>query len=523
MTGESKNNLYASLGPAPTPLCPQRWPGADHEAEKTLLWSLKDNHEKWHLYFNDKGFHNHATHHLLAKYALGASGPLINAVYDAEASYQRPAIKSPEPVKEQNFVNHLGKEEYYSGYLEFFTSILLEKGIPATLEEFIFSNKYNYDPQVKDDDEQPRMLSRFLSGVLHPWIHTGYGVEFDLIGQTAEGLAQTAVHRAGGDKAVPLSRFQTPPSGLASSAVSRLTSALPSLSLNSTGQSAQTTGETAFSVLSRLLADPMCIIASMGPTAGKSPVEMESIVAALIKKAFERCGDIVRKAAEEWLPLDGPEPSEATLNHKMEEIIWMNVALYAICGWTDAKQFNADFFLMHLVTSALFLPSLLAPSVLPMSSRRHLLQAYFSICVSTWISRGRPALAIRDFMARTDAHITPPGVKPDPHKDALPHDDKKLQVNANAWLPIVQTTLVHPDEHLCKTQRALAHFAVLYGDRPKEYWKNEGAHNLDGLEELDGTLFARAAALTANRLGWMVEGEEKGHWDFDGFFGDESA
>ncbi|KZT20020.1 hypothetical protein NEOLEDRAFT_1158829 [Neolentinus lepideus HHB14362 ss-1] len=523
MTGESKDNLYTSIGSAPSPLCPQRWPGSDHEAEKTLLWTLKDNHEKWHTFFNDEGFHNHATHHLLAKYALGATGPLIKASYDVDASYQRPAIKSPEPVGVQNFASHLCEQEYYSGYLKFFTSVLLEKGIPATLEEFIFSNKYNYDSQIKDDDKQPRLLSRFLSGVFHPFIHTGYGVEFDLIGQVAEGLAQTAVHEAGADKAVPLSYFRIPSAGVASSAVSRLTSALPSLSLTPSSQSVQTTGESAFSILSRLLADPVCILASMGPTAGKTPVQLDGIVRALVEKSFEQCGDIVREAAEEWLPVSGPEPSEETLNQKMEEMIWTTVALYAICGWSNAKQFNADFFLMHLVTSSLFLPSFLAPSVLPMSSRRLLLHSYFSTCISTWISRGRPALAIRDFMARTEAHPTPPGPKPEPHKGALPPNDKKLQVNANAWLPIIQATLVHPDDHLCKTQRALAHFAVLYGNRPKGYWKNSAAHNLDGLEELDGTLFVRAAALTADRLGWIIEGKEMGRFDFDGFFGEESA
>lgn len=256
---------------------------------------------------------------------------------------------------------------------------------------------------------------------------------------------------------------------------------------------------------------------------GKTPDEIEEVVASLIKKSFEQCGDIVRKAAEEWLPVDGPEPSEQALNSKMEEMIWTNVSLYAICGWSDAKQFNADFFLMHLVTSALFLPSLLAPSVLPMRSRRLLLHSYFTTCVSTWISRGRPALAIRDFMTRTDPHLTPPGPKPEPHKDALPPHNAKLQTNANAWLPIVHSTLAHPDEHLCKIQRALAHFASLYGNRPKGYWKAQRTENLDGLEELDGTLFARAAGLTANRLGWMMDGEEKGSWDFDGFFEHDKA
>lgn len=31
------------------------------------------------------------------------------------------------------------------------------------------------------------MLSRFIGGLLHPLIHTGYGAEFGLLGMSAEG------------------------------------------------------------------------------------------------------------------------------------------------------------------------------------------------------------------------------------------------------------------------------------------------------------------------------------------------
>lgn len=97
----------------------------------------------------------------------------------------------------------------------------------------------------------------------------------------------------------------------------------------------------------------------------------------------------------------------------------------------------------------------------------------------------------------------------------------------NPWLPIVQTTLVHPNEHLCKLQRALWHFADVYGGRAKGRWveqdkdNGESAQGLEGLKELDGTLFIRAAGLTADRLGWMREGEEKKDWDRLGFYKDE--
>lgn len=76
---------------------------------------------------------------------------------------------------------------------------------------------------------------------------------------------------------------------------------------------------------------------------------------------------------------------------------------------------------------------------------------------------------------------------------------------------------MHPNEHLPKAQRALAHFASVYGLTEKGYWKGKQTE-LEGAELLDGTLFVRVAGLTASALGWIREGERKGEWDFTGFW-----
>ena len=55
--------------------------------------------------------YSHASHHLIAIYALGASGPLIDAAYQTHVKYMRPAFDSPEPVSVTNFWEHLGKRE----------------------------------------------------------------------------------------------------------------------------------------------------------------------------------------------------------------------------------------------------------------------------------------------------------------------------------------------------------------------------------------------------------------------------
>jgi hypothetical protein len=77
---------------------------------------------------------------------------------------------------------------YFNAYMDFFTCYVQEKGISATLEDFIFSPKVNLgtNPQLAVD-KQPQMLNRFLAGVLHPMIHTAYGTEFNLPGMIVEG------------------------------------------------------------------------------------------------------------------------------------------------------------------------------------------------------------------------------------------------------------------------------------------------------------------------------------------------
>lgn len=99
-----------------------------------------------------------------------------------------------------------------------------------------------------------------------------------------------------------------------------------------------------------------------------------------------------------------------------------------------------------------------------------------------------------------------------PHSDTL----DKANPNPNPWFPLLQTTLAHPNEHLPKIQRTLAFWAAKYGTRQAGYFKDATANaesKLDGLELLDGSLFIRAAGLTAKQLGWIREGDEKGDWD----------
>ena len=126
---------------------------------------------------------------------------------------------------------------------------------------------------------------------------------------------------------------------------------------------------------------------------------------------------------------------------------------------------------------------------------------------------GRPQINITHFYKEITAHPTPPGALPNPAKETL--NPPNLKLTPNPWLPLVQTTLVHPNEHLPKIQRALAYYAQVYGTVEAGTFAGT---ELEGAEKLDGTVFIRTAGETANKIGWMREGEDKEEWDFEGFF-----
>ena len=113
----------------PSVLSPRVFPGIDASSTDALIKTLSDNHVRWHIFFNYKGFHkyvtrqkvqvsvfdmsrSHAAHHLLAIWSLGAPGPVIEAAYATHCEYQRPAFAAPGLINNHNFYKHLGDERY---------------------------------------------------------------------------------------------------------------------------------------------------------------------------------------------------------------------------------------------------------------------------------------------------------------------------------------------------------------------------------------------------------------------------
>ena len=163
---------------------------------------------------------------------------------------------------------------------------------------------------------------------------------------------------------------------------------------------------------------------------------------------------------------------------------------------------------MHIVTSSLFLPSLIA--YLSPRSQVLLLRGYLLTVLAWWVLRGRPALNIKTFLATMSVEPSVPAT-PTPKAPLT----TETTPTPNPFLPILQSAITHPHDHLIKIQRAFAHFDTLYGRRPAGYFKGT---ELEDAELLDGSLFLRAALLTADYIGWVREGKESRQFSFEGFF-----
>lgn len=163
--------------------------GITPETTRIVCELLQDNHETHHVFFNDKGFHNHIVHQLLAQYDLGAPVSVLKEAYKRESHYQRPRLDVKPKVladlsDENKWGEYLGKEAYYHSFLEHFQKQMEAIGWQETVNKTLFSKT-----ELADD-----MLVRTFGGLLHPFIHLGYGVEFSLPVIVAEALAQAAVH-----------------------------------------------------------------------------------------------------------------------------------------------------------------------------------------------------------------------------------------------------------------------------------------------------------------------------------------
>ncbi|KAG8680677.1 hypothetical protein FRC09_018053 [Ceratobasidium sp. 395] len=373
----------------------------------------------------------------------------------------------------------------------FFNDEIQKHGLASTFEKFVFSHDANWG------QGEPRMLDRFLAGLLHPMIHFGHAAEFGVPGMAVEGLAECAVHKVVYQKLFDESFFDQD----GSNASGYLALLISALSFNSTTIKPKAHTH-AFTILARVLADSRL-------EAGQA-CQFES--SSKFKDTMDNKGDIIREYAQLWTV----EEDEKIIQERVEELQWFVATAFGLGGWKKDKKFKADFFLVHLVTSDLFLPSIL--SLIKPANQVMLMRAYFASCLGYFVSRGRPAIDVKGFFEHTSVDPKPPTETPDVE---LPAEAKN-----NPWYTMLTHTIPHKDEHHIKAERALAHGAALYGARPKGWFKDT---ELKGAEHMDGTLFVRTGGLLMGAMNWeflVGSGEKKttrgedddveAGWDRDG-------
>ncbi|KAH9994340.1 hypothetical protein BJV74DRAFT_915329 [Russula compacta] len=502
--------------PIPRTLLP---PGLASESSpaRALLRVLRHNHEHHHAYIDSKWFHNHAAHHMLAIYALGCSAQRIERAYQAHNNLT-PAYESPAPITDANFVEHLGKERFYAAYVAYFSRYLMDYSPLEVFQHFIFSPAYNIRSDLRHGStgkktKRPALLSRLFSGLLHPFIYTSYGIEFGIPGQLAEGLAQAAVQRSEQAVFLPCPTFSElglepdpysygPDTSLAlAKRVNNSPLFIPrKLPLK----------HPTFSFHRRIECDTVFAV--------RPPERYVHQYSATIKIVGPAVKALVKEWEERWL-LDTQSDAdvEARLVGMVEEVIWGNVIWFGVGGWAlrgdTGRAIDADFYVMHLVTSSIFLLVVVLPGgdsepprqLLPLKQRRLLLRTYLAVCASIYISRGRArtALPIAEFYDATHAHIAHCHLPPPPLGVGCSYDDSRggsYDELSGPWRSIISTAIAHPDEHLPKMIRALATFAARWGKRTTSARFPPAPGQLRGSERLDGTLFLRVAALVVNRF-----------------------
>ncbi|CAE6434335.1 unnamed protein product [Rhizoctonia solani] len=370
---------------------------------------------------------------------------------------------------------------FYNAYTNFFSDEIQKNGLRQTLERFIFSHEANW---TKDE---PRMLDRFIAGLLHPLIHFGHAAEFGVEGMAVEGLAEAAVHKSAYKELYDANYFN-----LSSSTGSYLSTLTSALNLSGAAKPQHTHSLT---ILARILADERL---EAGKVCTKDSTSKFS-------DTLKNSGDIIREYASLWKVSE----DENEIQERVEELAWLVAVVFGLGGWKKDQKFKADFFLVHLVTSDLFIPSIL--SLLKPAHKVDLLRAYFPVILGYFVSRGRPAIDVQGFFD---------SVTVDPKPEHAPSPSESPEPVGNPWYTVMTHTIPHPDEHHVKAERALAHSAALYGARPKGHF----AHTeLKGAKEIDGTLFVRTGGLLMGALKWNAAlkaksggNQEEWMWSRDG-------
>lgn len=342
----------------------------------------------------------------------------------------------------------------------------------------------------------PRNLLLLYGGVLHPMLHIGFGLEFSDDVLVAEGLALTCIHELGvlpelfppnWPENAPLPK---PKNGYADSLL-----------------------EIYFEFCRDKILDP-------------GPYVPDQLISARLRNAVatEEKRSRLRELVASW---NLEDMSEEGLRKLQTELGFLVTLLTSGTSRPGHKP-RIDFFLMHFLTSSLFVPSYL--KILDDKHKRIFLQGYLLAGLQMCMSRGSPKLYPAAIMGYTEYPAGPMPLAADKAEDSdklhaigTPKDQKE----GNPWLRIVDNALVAHDSHVPKSIRSLVYYAQHAGETPKGgYPGAKSQKEIDSMDlskeekqwwkdinEVDGSVFVRGAGALMDVLGWTKEGTKQGEWD----------
>ncbi|KAI3318561.1 hypothetical protein HD806DRAFT_511983 [Xylariaceae sp. AK1471] len=310
---------------------------------------LQKNHDRFHMFFRPVAGHNHIPHSILSVLAMGGGPPQLKRAYDDGESIQRPLpsldLKVVESLKDhETFRETMLTLDQYTNFLAFFEHEIETKGWQTVVQEYCLSRTPTAEA----------MLAQLYEGLYHPIIHLGFGIEFKQPSIVAEGLAQTASH----DPMFIDQFFQRSEQLVHSSTVA----AKPLVELY---HEVRTSDK--LRTASRIEHGAFRIRDSVLPTA------MDEIVG--IAARFQVSPDEIERATAEMISC---------------------AAYCAGAAQRAGKQRKIDFFLMHIVTSSIFLTTLVQQSWIKLEDKVRLIEWKGRIDLLWYAACAAPELHIQD-------------------------------------------------------------------------------------------------------------------------------
>jgi len=202
----------------------------------------------------------------------------------------------------------------------------------------------------------------------------------------------------------------------------------------------------------------------------------------------DRIEDFLKRGGDKAL---AKYTSQWTVNPDKDELQTKLHDLYEITGLAygtltpKGEDYKFDFFIMHCLTSAYFLPTYLE-YVTPQQGAL-ILKAHFSTLASFWVTAGCPAFHVDNILTYK------PHIEPSPH---------------NPWLNVIESIMITNDEHMAKSLRTLTLADELFGDFGGVWLKSAQA-TMDNVRGITGSIAKQWWSFSAlgYERGWKEEPE----------------